>query len=547
MISVSSVFWECRVKRNTATLVCCMVLIVACFGQDRDKSAPRIERSARSVTIVEFADFQCPFCARQAPDLRKLQSEYSSTLTLTFRNFPLPFHKRSRPAHLAALAAGDQGKFWEMHDLIFAHPGHLSPEDFDQYAAQLGLDKDKFAGSLTDPVNSTVIDKDFAEGRALGVNSTPTFVVNGHKLAGKQSYARLKQIIEAELNGEPWHAPERANVDLTGAPFQGPESAPVTIVEFSDFQCPFCARAVPSLQRLLAANQGKVRFVFKNFPLDSHLDSHLAHMAALAAEEQGKFWEMHNLIFAHPHTIKRADLVDFAAQLHLDMDRFQSDLENPKLKTKIDRDKTEGEQLGVTATPTFLVNGESVSGFSSGILQAKIDARLSPIPTQPVALPKELAALDLSLGPKDAPLKVLWYADLTSPLTAQSAVALQHFLAAHSGHVQVEFKSFPLRSHSQAMLVHEFALAAAAQGKFWPVEALLLADSRPKDREELRNVATQAELDQSRLWAEVDAHKYAPFILRDLLEAKRAGVSGTPTFVVGDKRLDGVNGLATLP
>jgi protein-disulfide isomerase len=96
------------------------------------------------------------------------------------------------------------------------------------------------------------------------------------------------------------------------------------------------------------------------------------------------------------------------------------------------------------------------------------------------------------------------------------------------------------------MLVHEFVLAAAAQGKFWPVESLLLADPKVKDREELRSVASQAQLDQDKLWADIDAHKYAPLISRDIAEAKRLGVSGTPTFIVGDKKLNGVNALAAL-
>ena len=87
-----------------------------------------------------------------------------------------------KTAHLAGLAAGEQGKFREMHDLIFGHPGHLSPADLDGYAVELGLDMDKFRRSLADPAQSDVIDKDIADGKALGVNATPTFVVNGHKL-----------------------------------------------------------------------------------------------------------------------------------------------------------------------------------------------------------------------------------------------------------------------------------------------------------------------------------------------------------------------------
>jgi protein-disulfide isomerase len=536
------------VTRIAFQLVTFLFLALACFGQQDGKLPARTSVStSRQVTIIEFADFQCPFCASQAADLRKLQAEYSESLTVTFKNFPLPFHKQSKPAHLAALAAGEQGKFWEMHDLIYGHPEHLFPEDFDRYAVELGLDKEQFRHSLSDPGPSDVIEKDIAEGKALGVNATPTFVVNGHKMVGRQSYARLKQIIAAELKGEPWGRAVPLSVDISNAPSQGRESAPVTIVEFSDFQCPFCARALASVQRLIKANREDVRFVFKNFPLDFHPDSRRAHTAALAAGEQGRFWEMHDLLFAHQTTLRRTDLLDLASQLGLDMAKFQKDLDNPQLRAKIEDDKREGERLGVSATPTFVVNGEAIAGFSAEKLQARIDEEMSLARAHQAPVPTNLPDLDLSLGPKDAPMKVQWYVDLTSPLTAKSAVALQQFLATHVGAVRVEFKNFPLQNHDSAMLVHEFALAAAAQGKFWSVESLLLADPKPKDREELKILASQAGIDQNRLWAEVDAHKYSSFISNDLVQAKRIGVSGTPTFVVGDKKLDGVDGLAAIP
>jgi protein-disulfide isomerase len=536
------------VKWRVATLVWFFLLGQAFLGQSSGAGSPKqISTAARRVDLVEFADFQCPFCATQASDLRKLQAEYSEVLTVTFRNFPLSIHKQSRAAHVAALAAGKQGKFWAMHDLIYSHPGQLSTEDFDHYALEVGLDEDEFRESLADPTYLGVIERDIAEGKALGVVATPTFFVNGHKLVGRQSYGRLKQIIEAELNGQPWQPTGPISVDLRGAPSRGTESAPVIIVEFSDFQCPFCAGAVIPLRRLLAANEGTLRLVFKNFPLEAHADSHLAHMAALAAGEQGKFWEMHDLIFAPQHAIKRSDLMGFAAHLQLDMGKFRHDIESPRLAARIENDRSEGERLGIVATPSFVVKGEIVTGFSAEQIRAKIYGQETRAQQSTADLPMGLPELPLSSGPMDAPLKIRWYVDLTSPLTVKSAVALQQFVSAHQGNVLVEFKNFPLQNHAKAMLVHEFALAAAAQGKFWAVESLLLADPKSKDREELRNVASQAELDQEKLWVEVDGHKYAPIISRDLIEAQSLGILGTPTFVVGDKKLDGVNGLSAIP
>ncbi len=505
------------------------------------------------VTIVEFADFQCPYCAEQAPDLRRLKADYSGRVVVVFKNFPLPFHARARAAHLAALAAERQGKFWEMHDLIFSHPGRLSTEDFDQYANLLGLDTARFHTDMEAASESAAVDRDVAEGEKLGVTGTPTLFVNGHKLEGVQHYARLKLAIQAELKGEQWlpaarpAVQKRVEVNTKGAPAQGPDSAPVTIVEFSDFQCPFCGGAVPLLKQLMAENSGKVRWVFKNFPLDFHADSPLAHMAALAAGEQGKFWEMHDLIFAHHQAIKHDDLLGLASSLKLDMARFQRDLDDPKLKERIEADKKEGTTLGIEGTPTFVINGEVVSGFSPTEFQGIVDRHLvQGTPAGRLDSQLTVPDLGLSLGPKDAPIKIQWYADLGSPLTARSAVALQQFMSAHAGAVQVQFKNFPLPNRDDSLLLHEFALAAAAQGKFWTVEALLLADSRPKDRNELKSLASQVGLDQNKLWAEIDENKYSPVINRDLIQAQDIGVKGTPTFVVGEKKLDGVNGLDTL-
>jgi protein-disulfide isomerase len=504
------------------------------------------------VRIVEFADFQCSFCARQAPELRQLQAEYPGRVTVVFKNFPLPIHARARAAHQAALAAGEQDRFWEMHDLIYAHPGHLSAADFDHYADMLGLDKDRFHAALRSGVANTVIETDIAEGKKLGISATPTLLVDGHRIEGAQNYAALKRMTESELKGEKWKieapavfAPVKVNTD--GAPSKGELSAPVTIVEFSDFQCPFCAKAVTPLEGIMAGQQGNLRWVFKNFPLGNHADAPLAHRAALAAGEQGKFWEMHDLIFAHQKTIKRAHLLSLASQLNLDLERFQKDLDDPRLEARIQADRNEGVKAGVQATPTFVINGEVVSGFSlprfQEIVRRQLANAVSPGPLNPQA---SLPDLDLTLGPQDAPIKIEWFADLGSPLTARSAFALQQFLSTHGGVVRVQFRNFPLPHRDVSMLLHEFALAAAVQGKFWAAEALLLADDKPKDRKELDTLALQLGLDRNRLWREIEAGTHVPYITRDLLLAKEIGVTGTPTFVVDGRKLDGVNGLELL-
>ena len=134
--------------------------------------------------------------------------------------------------------------------------------------------------------------------------------------------------------------------------------AKVTIVEFSDFQCPHCGAAHPELQRLLREFDGSVRLVYKYFPLSSHTRAVPAARAAEAARAQGKFWEMHDLLFEHQRELEDADLQKYAAQLGLDVERFERDLEfEMPLPERVDADRQLGEKLGIEATPSFFVDG----------------------------------------------------------------------------------------------------------------------------------------------------------------------------------------------
>jgi len=151
-------------------------------------------------------------------------------------------------------------------------------------------------------------------------------------------------------------------VSIEGSPVRGPEDAPITIVEFSDFQCPFCSRVHPTLQRLLASYSDDVRLVFKHKPLPMHPDAMLAHRASIAADQQGRFWEMHDQIFANIRDLSRATLIEYARELTLDLPRFLRDLDNTALTAQIDRDLAESDRLGITGTPTFVINGHRLTG-----------------------------------------------------------------------------------------------------------------------------------------------------------------------------------------
>lgn len=167
---------------------------------------------------------------------------------------------------------------------------------------------------------------------------------------------------------------EGVEIDVAGAPSRGSPMAPVTIVEFSDFECPYCGRAHPILQQVLRDYEGRVRVVFKQFPLSAHPHAMPAARAAVAAGNQDHFWEMHDLLFEHQRQLEEEDLERYAEQLGLDMDRFREDMQSAETQQRVEADKQQGQRLGVEGTPTFFVNGrrfrEPPSSLSAYIAEA---------------------------------------------------------------------------------------------------------------------------------------------------------------------------------
>jgi protein-disulfide isomerase len=172
---------------------------------------------------------------------------------------------------------------------------------------------------------------------------------------------------------------DRVETIAVGAsPTRGAASAPVTIVVFSDFQCPFCSKSEDTLKQVEAAYPGKIRYVFKNNPLPFHEHARLAAKAALAANEQGKFWEFHDALYAHQHDLDRASLERYAEDLGLDLRRFRAALDDARLDTVVEADVTEAHRLDVQGTPSFFVNGHIIRGaLPLAAFRAKVDQALA--------------------------------------------------------------------------------------------------------------------------------------------------------------------------
>jgi protein-disulfide isomerase len=370
------------------------------------------------VTIVEWSDFQCPFCAKVEPTLKQILSTYKDDVRLVWRNEPLSFHPNALPAAKAAMAAYRQGndKFWKMHELMFANQSQLSEAKYEEWAKQIGLHLERWKSDKDSAEIAGLVEKDASYGQQVGADGTPSFFINGKLISGAMPFETFKGVIDEQIRkadellkkgvkqeklyqalveenvkaaggAQQAQAPaappadQRFDVQVGNAPAKGPRTAPVTIVEWSDFQCPFCGRAQPTLKQIMDQYSGRVRLVWKNQPLSFHPNAMPAAEAAMAAYDQGgndKFWKMHDKFFENQSSLSPTYYEQVAQEIGLDVPRWKAAVEGHNAQPGIQADMSAGNALGANGTPTFFINGKRLVGampFES--FKAIIDAELA--------------------------------------------------------------------------------------------------------------------------------------------------------------------------
>lgn len=307
------------------------------------------------LSAMVFSDFTCDPCKEVGPAIQRLQAVYPGPVQVLFKHAP-----RTPEAwllHEAALAADAQGHFWEMHDLIFADSGQVGRSELTAFAHGLGLNMEAFNRDLNTHRHRVRIERDIAEARALWVTGAPAFFVNGIDLVGMRAFAEFVETLAGQM---PPPVSEAA-LDVRDAPSIGAGGAPVTVVSFVDLRCGFCARMWPVIAELVARYDGRVRWVFKHFPLEN--DALMVHQAVLSAGAQGRFWEMSTQILNHAGVVQRPDMLRFARELDMDVAQFEADVDSGRFLDVIRRDMDEGRALGIRGTPTFFVNGRMRVGL----------------------------------------------------------------------------------------------------------------------------------------------------------------------------------------
>ncbi|MBI5445761.1 MAG: thioredoxin domain-containing protein [Deltaproteobacteria bacterium] len=274
-----------------------------------------------------------------------------------------------------ALVAADNKHAEEVHSVrARALESLVEKRLFEARAAKEGITVDallqrEVTGRIPEPDEATlqnIYDQTKASGRPLppfdAVKAEIAQFVKGQSADGvRQAFvARLKADAKVETLLPPLLLP-KVEVKADG-PSRGDAGAPITIVEFSDYQCEFCARAEPAVKRALAEYKGKVRVVLQSYPLSIHPFAVKASEAALCAGEQGRYWEMHDRLFASQQALQPADLKNYAKALGLDAGKFDGCLDSGRMTAAVQASQKLGESVGVSGTPAFFINGRPLSG-----------------------------------------------------------------------------------------------------------------------------------------------------------------------------------------
>lgn len=567
------------------------------------RSDPSRGSAIAPVTIVEFGDLQCSFCARGNRVLKALHKRYSSDkLRFVWKNFPLPFHPRARPAQqAAAVVHALGGDFWRFHDLAYENQKALTEENFESWAQASGVAPKDFRAHRQSPQFARAVDEDIALGKKLKVTGTPQYFINGLLLDGAVPEAQFVALIESQLlaakalssqgvpderlsfkltadNFKPRSTPVQSPPDTRvwqvevaeDDPVRGPQDALVTIVEWSDFQCPYCAQAQGVLEKVLAAYPQDVRIVWKDQPLPFHNNAIPAALLARFAFEQGgnqAFWPLHDALFANHRQLEEPTLQGLLEAQGLSWPAAQAAMKDMHFLPKLRASREQADDFGVRGTPHFFVNGQRLAGAQPfEAFQTLIDSRLAvarkavtqgvartdvyahlmakalpaPLPEQKV-LPKA-GAEHAFRGPANAPIVIQQFSDFQCPYCARVNPTLNRLMTSYPGQIRIVWRHLPLKFHEHAQLAAQAAQEAFAQKGnvgFWQYHDLLFAHQDALERTDLLHYAAELGLNESKFAKALDEHTHLALVQADIQIAQQAQIGGTPGFVINGSFLPG--------
>jgi protein-disulfide isomerase len=555
------------------------------------------------VTIVEFSDFECPFCSRVNPTLARIRETYGpSRVRIVWKNAPLPFHKEARPTADAAqtvFALAGSNAFWKFHDQAFANQQDLTAENHEKWASAAGVDVARFREALAARRFVGKVDEDLKLAKNVGANGTPAFRINGVTVSGAQPFEKFEEVVDAELaeakrlvdsgtsprdlyvvlTNRNFKEPAKDAVKATEPdhedlsvwkvpvfrddPVRGPADALVTIVEFSEFQCPFCKRVEETLEALLKAHPKDVRLVWKDNPLPFHPRARpAAIMARLAYEKRGNptFWKMHDELFKSQPALEEADFRRIAQGEGVSWDPIARAIEK-NVAPKVEQSMDLANDFAARGTPHFFINGVRLSGAQplerfeervadaleaardlvargvprSGVYEVIIKNGKLPEPPEQKQVPAPDATTPFR-GDPSAPVVIQEFADFQCPFCERVLPTLAEVEKEFGSKVKIVWRHLPLPFHQDAQLAAEAAQEVFAQkgsAVFWRYhDALFEAQETGIGRDVLESIAQRMGVDMPRFRRALDSQKHRPKVDADAKIASDAGINGTPSFVI---------------
>jgi protein-disulfide isomerase len=562
------------------------------------------------VTVVIFSDFQCPFCSRVEPTLDQVKTTYGpEKVRLVWKNQPLSFHDKAKPAAEAAqtvfMLKGSEA-FWKFHDAAFKNQKDLGPEAYEKWAVAAGVELNAFKTALASKKAAKKVEEDAAVGTKVGANGTPAFRVNGVEISGAQPFEKFKEVIDRELSkaqakiaagtpkdkiyvemskenfkaapakkgddeeeGEKEDPKTVFKVPVGSAPIQGKVDAPVTVLVFSDFQCPYCKRVEPTMAKIKETYGDKVRMVWKHEPLPFHPRAVPAAQLALEARAQKGdkgFWEAHDKLFESQPKLEDADLEKVAADMKLDVKKVQDAIKTSKYKKEIDADMELADDVQASGTPHFFVNGrrlvgaqpfekfqkiidEEVKKFedNKGKVAAKDwydhlvkDGKGAPEPEKKNAAPAP--AGNAWKGADKAKVVIQQWSDFQCPFCSRVEATVKEVEKNYGDKVKIVWRDKPLPMHPDAPGASEAGREALKQkgpGAFWKMHEKMFANQQKLKREDLDGYAKEIGLDMDKFKAAMDNHVHKAAIDADDKAGTDIGISGTPAFVINGYYISG--------
>ena len=563
------------------------------------------------VTIFYFSDFECPFCQRVHPTIEKLKQKYGpKKLRIAFNHTPLPFHKRAKPTAYAAVAvhqlAGNDA-FWKFAEQALSNQKALTERNLGQWAQDAGIAHTTFIATRNNPTTSAKVKADLTRAQRAGIDGTPGFLINGKLLVGAQPSAQFEAIIDEEIEAvtsliaegtAPAHASAKRTIENFKLPKQkvdripeetevwrvavqpddpqrGPRDALVTIVQWSDFQCPYCSRAEATLDKLFEAYGDDLRLVWKDLPLSFHKQAQPAANLAREAFAQGgndKFWRVHRLLYRQQENLGEGTYQQITKDAGLSWDRAKKALDQNAHDRKIRQSKSEAVGLGVRGTPHFFINGRRLAGavpfaefkkiIDEQLSQAKaLVAQGTPRANVYDTLMKTAKAppgpewREPPTVPSDAPQKgnpkakvvLQLFSDFECPFCQRITPTLSQVMQTYGNQVQLVWRNMPLSMHSNAQLAAEAAHEVYLQkgdAAFWTFHDLLFSNQDDLKRADLERYAVKVGANQAALARALDARTHQKRIQQDVADATAARINGTPVTFINGYVLSGAQALS---